>query len=47
MMGYIDVWESYGGRHINADKSPIIEGLYGPKLEMMDIRVAGLLPLLF
>lgn len=46
-MGYVDVWECYGGRHINADTSQIIEDLYGSKLEIMDICVASLLPLLF
>ena len=46
-MSYIDVWECYGGRDINANKSPIIEKMYDPKLEIMDIHVAGLLPLLF
>ncbi|RVW98939.1 hypothetical protein CK203_033797 [Vitis vinifera] len=32
-MGYIDVWEnSGGGRHVDADGSPIFEDLYSPKL---------------
>ena len=33
MTDYIDVWERYGGRHINTNKSPIIEDLYGLKLD--------------
>ncbi|RVW94291.1 hypothetical protein CK203_037839 [Vitis vinifera] len=36
--GYIDVWEHFGGdRHIDADWSPIIEGLYSSELDFMDI----------
>ncbi|RVW25151.1 hypothetical protein CK203_115680 [Vitis vinifera] len=32
-MGYINVWEHYGGgQHTNADWSPIFEDLYSPKL---------------
>ena len=46
-MGYIDVWERYGVRHINANKSLIIKDLYDLELEIMDTRVAGLFPLLF
>ena len=37
-MGYIDVWEHVGGgRHIDADWSPIFEDLYSPELGIMDI----------
>ncbi|KAL6314910.1 hypothetical protein AAG906_029129 [Vitis piasezkii] len=35
--GYIDVWEHFGDRHINADWSLIIEGLYSSELDFMDI----------
>ena len=39
-MGYIDVWEhSRGGRHIDADWSPILEDLYSLELGFMDIFV--------
>ena len=39
-MGYIDVWEhSGGGRHVDANWSPIFEDLYSPELGFMDICV--------
>ena len=40
MTGYINVWEhSGGGRHVDADWSPIFEDLYSPELGFMDICV--------
>ena len=39
-MDYIYVWEhSGGGRHIDADWSPIFEDLYSLELGFMDIYV--------
>ena len=39
-MGYINVWEHYGGgQHTNADWSPIFEDLYSLYLDFMDICV--------
>ena len=36
-MGYIYVWEHYGGgQHIDAAWSLIFEDLYSPKLDFMD-----------
>ena len=38
----IDVWEHFGGgRHIDADWSPIFEDLYSLKLGFMDICVTS------
>ena len=31
--GYINVWVHYGDGHVNANSSPIIEDLYGTKLD--------------
>ena len=46
-MGYIYVWgRSGGGRHIDADWSPIIEDLYSPELGFMDSRATSVFPLL-
>ena len=45
-MGYTDVWEHSGGkRHSDVDWSPIIEGMYIPKLGFMDICAASVFPL--
>ena len=47
-MGYIYVWgHSGGGRHIDADWSPIIEDLYSPKLGFMYSCVTSVFSLLF
>ena len=41
-MGYIYVWEHFGGgRHTNADWSPIFEDLYSLELGFMDIYVTS------
>ena len=41
-MGYTDVWEHSGGkRHSDVDWSPIIEGMYIPKLGFTDIYVTS------
>ena len=41
-MGYIDAWEYSGGeRHFDVNWSSIIEDLYSPKLDFMDICVAN------
>ena len=45
MTGYTDVWEySRGERHVDADWSPIIEDLYSPELDFMDICAANVFP---
>ena len=47
-MHYIDVWEhSRGGRHTNADWSPIFEDLYSLELGFMDICVTSVFMFLF
>ena len=39
-MGHIYVWKHFeGGRHIDADWSPIFEDLYSLDLDFMDICV--------
>ena len=46
-MGYIDVWEHFGGgRHTNANWSRIFEDLYGPELSVMDSCATNMFPLL-
>ena len=41
-MGYIDVWENFGGgRHIDVDWSPFSKDLYSPELGFMDIYVTN------
>ena len=46
MMGYIYVWEHYGGgQQIDAAWSPIFEDLYSPKLDFMDTRASSVFPL--
>ena len=45
--GYTDVWEhSEGERHFCVDWSPIIEDLYSPELDFMDICAASVFPFL-
>ena len=48
MTGYTDVWEYFGGeRHVDEDWSPIIEDLYSPELDFMDICAANGFPFSF
>ena len=43
-MGYIYVWESFGGgRHIDANWSPTFEDLYSRELDFKDICVASVI----
>ena len=48
MTGYIDAREhSRGDRHTNVGRSPIIEDLYSPELDFMDIRATSVFHFLF
>ena len=47
-MGYIDVWEHFGGeRHIDVDWSLIIEDLYNLELGFTNICATSMFPLLY
>ena len=48
MLGYIYVWEHFGGgRHMDVDWSPIFANLYSPKARFQDICVTSMFSLCF